>query len=383
LDIVGEIPDAREIAEVYSVGDLVLEKLPAFREHFEKILEAAHALAAQERPVKSELIASLFRRGGARARAEKPEPDAQRPQEVVVISGKGGTGKTSITACFAQLADGGVVADCDVDAADLHLLLAPEIVEEGDFVGGISVEIDRDDCTGCGKCMEVCRFDAIERSEDGKYRIELAACEGCGACRMVCDDLAISSEDAVNGRWFTSETRFGPMAHAMLGIAEENSGRLVTLVRDMGTDLAAESGRTDLVVMDGSPGIGCPVIASITGARYAIVVTEPTVSGLHDLQRVLELTQHFRVEAGVLVNKADLNSDMTEKIRVMATKLGAKMLGELPYDKRFTEAQIKRQTLLEFAPCEAGNQIRAIWQRVRRALSQGGVPSKSASTAVG
>jgi len=369
LETVGEIPDAREIAEVYSVGDLVVDKRPAYRKHFEQILDAAQTLATQERVAKTGLIEPLFRPGGECARAGKPDPYAARPQEVVVISGKGGTGKTSLTACFAQLADRGVVADCDVDAADLHLVLSPNIVEEGDFVGGISVEIDLETCTGCGKCLEVCRFDAVERTEDGKCRIDPTACEGCGACQIVCEELAISSEDAVNGKWFTSATRFGPMAHAILGIAEENSGRLVTLVRTKGTDLAAESGRTDLVVMDGSPGTGCPVIASITGARYAVVVTEPTVSGLHDLKRILDLTRHFRVEAGVVVNKADLNPDMAGKIQAVAKEQGAEILGELPYDRRFTDAQIKGMSLLEYAECETGKQIRCIWEKVENRLS--------------
>ena len=380
LDIVGEIPDAREIAEVYSVGDLVLEKLPAYRANFENILDAALDLAAKPRPVKSHLIEPLFHPGGETARAGKPNPGAQRPPEIVVISGKGGTGKTSITACFAQLAEDSVVADCDVDAADLHLLLNPDVIEEGDFVGGISVEIDPDECTGCGKCIKVCRFDAIERTGDGKYLIEPAACEGCGACQIVCDDMAIASNDAVNGKWFVSETRFGPMTHAVLGIAEENSGRLVTLVRNMATDVAAESARTGPVVMDGSPGTGCPVIASITGARYAVVVTEPTVSGLHDLERILDLTRHFRVETGVVVNKADLNADMTGNIRTMAKERGVEVLGTLPYEELFTEAQIERKTLLEYTQCETGEQIRTIWQRVYHGLSSAREPSPSAPT---
>ena len=369
LDIVGEIPDAREIAEVYSVGDLVIQRLPGYRSYFENILDTALGLAAKQRPVKSELIEPLFHAGGKTARAKRPNPGVQRPPEIVVVSGKGGTGKTSIAACFAQLSDRGVVADCDVDAADLHLVLSPEVVEEGDFVGGVSVKIDPGKCTGCGKCIEVCRFNAIERTEDGKYSIDPSACEGCGACEIVCDDRAISSEDAVNGKWFASETRFGPMAHAILGIAEENSGRLVTLVRDMAMDLAAESGRTGPVVMDGSPGTGCPVIASITGARYAIVVTEPTVSGLHDLERILDLTRHFRVETGVIVNKADLNKEMSERIRDTIEPLGIELLCEIPYEKRFTEAQIQQKTLLEYADCAAEELIRSVWAKTCRRLS--------------
>lgn len=370
LEVVGEIPDAREIAEVYSVGDLVVERLPAYRSCFKKILDTALDLATAHRPAKKELIQPVFRPGGKTVRATAPYPGAQRPEEIVVISGKGGTGKTSITACFAQLAEQGVVADCDVDAADLHLLLCPTVREEGDFVGGTLVEIDRKECTGCGNCIEVCRFNAIDRTEDGKYSIDPSACEGCGACQIVCEDIAISISDAVTGKWFTSKTRFGPMSHAVLGIAEENSGRLVTLVRNMATDLAAESGSSGPVVMDGSPGTGCPVIASITGARYAVVVTEPTVSGLHDLERILDLTRHFRVETGVIVNKADLNTDMTRVIRATTEQNGAQLLGEVAYEKRFTEAQLQGQTLLEYGECDSGKAVARIWENLYRGLSR-------------
>lgn len=364
LDIIGSIPDAREIAEVYSVGDVLISKRPAYRPYFEKILDAAIALAEKPRPAQKEFIVPLFEAGGKSARASKPDPTAQRPKEIVIISGKGGTGKTSISACFAQLSHDNVVADCDVDAADLALVLEPKIEQEGDFVGGISVEIDPEECTGCGKCMEVCRFNAIRRTENGKYEILPNLCEGCGACELVCDDLAISSEDAVNGKWFTSTTRFGPMAHAILGIAEENSGRLVTLVRDMAMDLAVESGHTNSVVIDGSPGTGCPVIASLSGARYAIIVTEPTVSSLHDLERILDLTRHFRVEAGVIVNKADLNDDMADKITEKARQMGAELLGKIPYDQGFTNAQIERHTLLEYSDSDAARAIAAVWKQI-------------------
>ncbi|MBN2309886.1 MAG: P-loop NTPase [Candidatus Hydrogenedentes bacterium] len=369
LDILGEIPDAREIAEVYSVGDVAIEKLPQYRPHFERLLDAALERAAHRRPANTGLIEPLFRPGGQAVRASKPDPRAQRPQEIAIVSGKGGTGKTSISACFAQLAEDSVVADCDVDAADLHLVLNPKVVEEGDFVGGITVEIDPEECTGCGNCFAVCRFHAVKRTPDGKCAIEPSLCEGCGACQIVCNDMAVSSEDAVNGKWYISETRFGPMAHAILGIAEENSGRLVTLVRDNATALSGESGRTGPVVMDGSPGTGCPVIASISGARYAVIVTEPTVSGLHDLGRILDLTRHFRVPSGVIVNKADLNAQMTERIRAATEERGAELLGRLPYEKRFTESQIERKTLLEQAECEAADLLRGIWDKVCQRVS--------------
>ena len=367
LEIVGEIPDSRRIAEVYSVGDLVAEKLPEFRVHFERILERAFALTDETRPAKRDLIERPFTPGGDRARAATRDVDAVRPPEVVIISGKGGTGKTTIAACFAQLNAGGVVADCDVDAADLHLVLSPESRESGDFVGGVSAEIDQARCTRCGKCFEHCRFDAIERTDDDGYRIDAVACEGCGVCALVCEADAVRVEDAVNGKWFVGSTRFGPMSHAMLGFAEENSGRLVTLVRDNAMALAPE-GKTP-VVIDGSPGTGCPVIASVTGARYAVIVTEPTVSGLHDMERVLALTRHFGVSAGVIVNKADLNADMTAKIRDAAAASGAETLGEVPYHDAFTHAQIARKTLLEYDDGEVACLLCTLWDKIAQRLA--------------
>lgn len=371
LEVVGEIPEARVIAEVYSVGDIVIEKLPQYRIHFKRILGRALELASVARPAKDELIEPLFQPGGEAARAAKPGPLAQRPLEIVVISGKGGTGKTSIAACFAQLSAQGVVADCDVDAADLHLVLDPQIQEQGDFVGGMTVDIDQAKCTRCGACMRECRFEAIELTDDERYVVDAEACEGCGTCLLVCEDDAVVTRVNVNGKWFASETRFGPMAHAILGHAEESSGRLVTLVRDLATGLAAEHDRDGtVVVMDGAPGTGCPVIASITGVRFAVVVTEPTVSGLHDLQRILDLTRHFRVQTGVIVNKADLNEDMTEKICAACEQAGAEVLGRIPYERGFTKAQIHRKTLLEYEDCEAGRLVASIWERIRNHIEK-------------
>jgi len=379
LEIVGEIPDDRRIAEVYSVGDMVVEKLPKYKPLFEKIIERSVELARDERPVKSRLIEPPFVPGGPLTRAKSPATAAQkRPNEIVVISGKGGTGKTSLAACFAQLAEDAVISDCDVDAADLHLILTPEILEEGDFSGGVSAKIDPHKCTLCGKCMEACRFNAIRRNGDGRYLVDQTACEGCGVCALVCEDNAVTVEDAVNGRWFVSKTRFGPMSHAILGYAEENSGRLVTVVREIACDLAQEAGnkprdsepprRFDKVLIDGAPGTGCPVIASISGARYAVVVTEPTVSGLHDFERILDLTRHFGIETSVIVNKSDLNDDMTEKISAAARRAGVAVLGTIPYEQKFTDAQIRRKTLLEHADGRAAQIVGDIWEEIRRAL---------------
>jgi len=383
LEIVGEIPDDRRIAEVYSVGDVVIGKLPQYRAVFEKIIERTLQLAAKDRPARKDLIEPLFRPGGVLSRAKKPGGTAKRPDEIVIISGKGGTGKTSIAACFAQLAQGSgaVVADCDVDAADLHLVLNPDVQEEGDFTGGISVSIDQEKCTRCGKCKEECRFEAIGLSADGRYLVDQTTCEGCGVCAIVCQDDAVRSEEAVNGKWFTSKTRFGPMAHAILGYAEENSGRLVTLVRQLADELPQERENqdnlhgelrhNDQILIDGSPGTGCPVIASITGAKYAVVVTEPTVSGLHDLGRILDLTRYFGVGTGVIVNKADLNTKMAQEICRASEQAGAEVLGTIAYEAKFTDAQIQRKTLLEYdSRGEAAQAIARIWKKIRRSVGE-------------
>jgi len=379
LEIVGEIPDDRRIAEVYSVGGIVIKELPEYREHFQKLLDRSLALGREKRAVQEELIEPLFHAGGKTSRAKTPNPTGHKSDEIVIISGKGGTGKTSLAACFAQLANGSVVSDCDVDAADLHLIVNPEIRDEGDFVGGISVEINQSKCTQCGKCKDACRFSAINLTDDGHYVVDQAACEGCGVCAIVCQDDAVESKDAVNGKWFVSETRFGPMSHAILGHAEENSGRLVTLVRDLACDLSVDlkqnagdatgGSQGEQVLIDGSPGTGCPVIASVSGARYAVIVTEPTVSGLHDLERILDLTRHFRVQCGVIVNKADLNGDMTQKIGVAASNVGAELLGTIPYDKAFTEAQIQRKTLLEFADNATAKTVKTIFERIHALIT--------------
>jgi MinD superfamily P-loop ATPase len=380
LEVLAEIPDDRRVAEIYSVGDLAIEKLPEYRAHFRRLLDRVRDVARRERPVRKDLIEPLFQPGGTTERAKAPS-DAPRPQEIVVISGKGGTGKTSIAACFAQLGKGSVVSDCDVDASDLHLVLNPQIEREGDFVGGMAVEIDEAACVRCGRCTEACRFAAIRATAEGGYAIDPAACEGCGACEVACPVGAISSRDEVNGKWFVSTTRFGPMSHAFLGYAEENSGRLVTLVRDLAADLAAqsESGRSageapPRVTIDGSPGTGCPVIVSVTGAHYAFVVTEPTVSGLHDLLRVFDLTRHFRVPAGVIVNKADLNPEMTRRIEEAAREADADLLGAIPYDNAFTQAQIRRRTLLEHGSTPASDAVRTAWGRLCDRIAAAAAP---------
>ena len=296
-----------------------------------------------------------------------------RIKELVIISGKGGTGKTSIVASFATLADGAVLADCDVDAADLHLVLEPRIIRRETFSGGSRARILPERCTACGKCAEVCRFDAVSCHETGEgqrekvYQIDPIACEGCGVCAWFCPEEAIEFAPAVNGEWFVSETRAGPMVHAKLGVAEENSGKLVSLVREQARE-TAKTQKRDLVLIDGSPGIGCPVIASITGAALALVVTEPTLSGLHDLERVSDLTGHFRVDTLICINKWDINKDLALKIEAVARQRGLKVAGRVRYDRAITEAQIKRQSIVEYATNGVAADVRQLWATILETL---------------
>ncbi|GMU24882.1 MAG: hypothetical protein AMXMBFR13_49530 [Phycisphaerae bacterium] len=294
-------------------------------------------------------------------------------KELVVISGKGGTGKTSIVASFAALARECVLADCDVDAADLHLVLRPEVLKREPFTGGQRARIKADHCVACGKCEELCRFDAIRFDGPGNgrvprtFRVDSAVCEGCGVCAWFCAEQAIELNPAVNGEWFVSDTRFGPMAHARLGVAEENSGKLVSTVRRTARGLAEERG-IDLVLIDGSPGIGCPVIASVTGADLVLIVTEPTLSGLHDLERVAELVRHFEIPALVCINKWDLNPEVAASIQGRAGWHGLSIAGQVRYDRAVTEAQIHEQSVVEYAADGCAGDVRNVWNEVRQRL---------------
>ncbi len=291
-------------------------------------------------------------------------------KEIVVISGKGGTGKTSIVASFAALADKKVLADCDVDAADLHLVLNPRIERREDFSGGKKAKIIEEDCIACDRCIEECRFEAIAYpvSENGNVpAVNPIFCEGCGVCFRVCPVEAISFEPAVNGEWYVSSTNYGPMVHARLGMAEGNSGKLVTLIRQEARDIAEKEG-LEYIIVDGSPGIGCPVIASITGSDLVVVITEPTLSGQHDLLRVAELTAHFRIPTVVCVNKWDLNPDITEQIEKEAEGLGVKTAGRVRYDTAITKAQIVKTSVVEYTGGAVSEDIKSLWRNVIYAL---------------
>ncbi len=295
-------------------------------------------------------------------------------KELVVISGKGGTGKTSIVASFAALAKKAVLADCDVDAADLHLVLEPTIVRTEQFSGGKRARIMPEECTACGKCRELCRFDAIyfdgpaNDKAQRTFRVDPIACEGCGVCAWFCPEKAIEFAPAVNGKWYISDTRHGPMVHAALGIAEENSGKLVSTVRAEARKLAEKQG-LETIIIDGSPGIGCPVIASITGANLVLIVTEPTLSGKHDMERVADLAKHFDIPTMVCVNKWDLNEQIAGEIQSLAEKRGIGVAGRVRYDRAVTQAQINRKSIVENQSDGPAADIRETWSRVCEALA--------------
>ena len=296
-------------------------------------------------------------------------------QELVVISGKGGTGKTSLTASFAVLAGNAVVADCDVDAADLHLLLAPSVTMRHEFFSGREAIIREEACNGCGVCSSVCRFDAVRVGGGAAgapgFTIDPLSCEGCGVCVRFCPEGAIEFPVRLCGEWMVSETRCGPMVHARLGAAAENSGKLVSTVRREARRIAEESHRP-LVIVDGPPGIGCPVIASVTGSTLVLVVTEPTVSGEHDLDRVLSLTRHFQIPTAVCVNKWDLNAEMAGRIEESARRAGARVAGRVRYDRAVTLAQMQERTAVETgAPSTVD--IRMVWKNL--GMQEGSSPA--------
>lgn len=283
-------------------------------------------------------------------------------REIVVISGKGGTGKTSVCAAFSHLAADKVICDLDVDAPDMHILLDPQVRVKEAFVSGNEAVIDRDACRRCGVCLAHCRFDAVKREGD-VYSVDPLRCEGCGVCVALCPARAIAFPDKECGEWYVSDTRFGPLVHAQLYPGQENSGRLVTLLKQQARQLAKDRG-LGLVLCDGSPGVGCPVISSLSGASLAVTVVEPTPSGRHDFERVAALCDHFRIPVAVLINKADLNPHEEAAIREVAAARGYTVVGSLPFDPAVTGSMIRRKALTETDTPLAAT-LADIWERVR------------------
>ena len=279
-------------------------------------------------------------------------------KELVVLSGKGGTGKTSIAGSLAALAEDKILADCDVDAADLHLLLEPVVRQKHEFWSGQAAVIDGEKCTQCGLCPELCRFEAIK-----DFNVDPVSCEGCGFCCHICPAEAITMKENLSGHWFISDTKYGPLVHARLGIAQENSGKLVALVRQQAKDMAEEQGAA-CVISDGPPGIGCPVISSLSGASLALLVTEPTLSGIHDLERVLGVCRHFGVPALVCINKHDINEENSRRIEDYCREQGIEVAARIPFDNIVTEAMVKGRPVVQYSDSPVSREIKSLWENI-------------------
>ncbi len=285
-------------------------------------------------------------------------------KQLAIVSGKGGTGKTTIAAAFASLAKNKVLVDCDVDAADLHLLLQPKVLIQEKYFGGRSPRVDLEKCTQCGLCTEVCRFHAVDNGV-----LDPISCEGCGFCFHICPESAIAMEEAFSGDWFISETSYGPFVHARLGIGEENSGKLVTVVRRQATEIAKEK-NLNLILIDGPPGIGCPVTASLTGVNLVLAVTEPTLSGIHDLERILNLAEHFKIPSMICINKFDINLENSQQIISYCEKNGSKVIGRIPYEPKVVEALVQRKTLMDYPCNEVQGIVHQMWEEVKSVLRE-------------
>jgi MinD superfamily P-loop ATPase len=281
---------------------------------------------------------------------------------LIVLSGKGGTGKTTVVGAFASLGDNKVLADCDVDAADLFIILEPQNIEQAEFYSGRKPRTNLDKCTACGICTDLCRYHAIV---DGN--VDLVECEGCGLCALACPEEAISMEDAFCGEWFVADTRYGPLAHARLGIGEENSGKLVAQVRKVAQSIAEER-HLDLVLIDGPPGIGCPVISSLAGVDLVLIVTEPTVAGVHDLERLVALAQHFNILPTICINKYDINEEKTREIEAYSHDNNLPILGKIPFDVAVVKAMVEKKTVMEY-PCPTiHHAMEDMWKGVQTTL---------------
>ncbi len=278
-------------------------------------------------------------------------------KKITVISGKGGTGKTSLVGCFASLAGGkAVLVDGDVDAANLSLIVRPNQIEEHEFWASKIAAINLASCVDCGLCLELCRFGAIS----GDYVIDPVACEGCGFCYHACPHEAIRMNDKLSGHWFVSQTPYGSLVHARLGIAEDNSGKLVTTIRNKGEELA-EAGEKDYLIIDGPPGIGCPVIAALSGVDAALVVTEPTVSGIHDLERILAVCNHFGVRASVCINRYDLGEEQSKIIEEYCLREDVPLAGKIPFDRAFVRAMIEGVPVVDYENGILSETIKKVW----------------------
>ncbi|MCK5529100.1 MAG: 4Fe-4S binding protein [Kiritimatiellae bacterium] len=371
VPVVGRIPFKREYAETYSGGGILVAVHEELGENllqiYDNILQLRGTTAPPE-PVEDD-IATLTES----VAITTEHGSSENHKEITVISGKGGTGKTTVVSSFAVLAKEKVLTDNDVDAADLHLLINPSVTEAHEFIGSNKAVIDAGKCVSCGKCAEACHFDAINMDGPandfvGKtYKINHFACEACGYCEIVCPVDAVSSHPNVTGMWYLSETDYGPLAHAKLGIAEENSGKLVTQVRNQASDLALKL-KLGLILADGPPGTGCPVIASVSGTDLVVVVTEPTVSGVHDMERVMQLCRHFGVPALVIINKSDLNKEQADRIESICEEHGSRVIAHIPFDRDVNDALMAGKTVVEYGKGLAEGAIRNAWSVLQKEL---------------
>ena len=365
LNVIGTIPDNKQIGELYSKGKLVIDNLPLAKDAFQKIADkliSTNNETATYKPIdkKNDYLSDNYSQTDTTTELNNNVSNSKL-NEIVVLSGKGGTGKTSIAACFAQLSNS-CFADCDVDAADMHLIYNPQIKTSQHFSGGRQMSIDSEKCVSCGECLRVCTFNAVNQNSNS-YSIS-SECEGCGTCMLVCPTDAISTEPSDDGNWYLSSTRAGTLSHATLTPGRENSGKLVTIVR---TNLQSvpQTENQSPTILDGSPGTGCPVIASIGGVNYAVFVAEPTVSGLSDLKRIVDLAKHFGIKSGVIINKYDLNENMTAEISSYAKSKNVDILGLLPYSNDFVSAQQESKTILEYSPeSTISKAIHKIWKNI-------------------
>ena len=359
VPIIGRIPFDRKYAEVYSRGEILVEKFDEFSGFCMEIFENILKLKNSELPefIEDDIVEAKQKD----ISFEEISSNTNGFKEIVVISGKGGTGKTTITASLAQLSENKILFDADVDAADLHLLLNPIICETEKYYGGRTAQINYEKCIDCGLCKQNCHFDAIIKNDD-KFCIT-EGCEGCGLCKIVCPVDAITMQRSLTGKRFISESNSGIMVHAKLGIGEENSGKLVSDVRNSAAEFA-DKFKSKNILGDGPPGTGCPVIATITGTDLILAVTEPTVSGVHDLERVLKLVNHFKVKSAIIINKADLNPDMTEKIHKLVEFVNSKVIAEIPFDRNVHDSLMAGKTIIEHGKGEAYVIIKSLWSKI-------------------
>ncbi len=283
----------------------------------------------------------------------------------MVLSGKGGTGKTTIVASLAALAEDEVLVDCDVDAPNLHILLEPQILSKKEFVGSKKPRRDEEKCLRCGLCATSCRFLAIDPIT---LEIDLVRCEGCGVCALVCPQNAIEMRDHVSGEIFLSKTRYGTLCHARLFPGEANSGKLVTELKMSAAVVAGKEG-AKLLIVDGPPGIGCPVISSVSGSSAVLAVAEPTPSGLHDLSRLIDLSKHFGVPTYVCINQYDVNEEVSEEIEGFCSRVEVEVVGKIPFDEKVVEAATHRKPVVEYSPASpSAQEIRRMWEKISEVL---------------